>query len=118
MTQRLTRREAGLRLLAQSALLSGLPLPLLAQAQQDPALHAAIATALARGRDLRSTIVAQPIPVDSWAGQVVRDDLAYRIALAEAFESASPPDSDRTYPRRSCPSTTSWSTLVFNGFQL
>ena len=92
MTQRLTRRDAGLKLLAQSALLSGIPLPLLAQDEQDAELRSAIATAIARGRDLRSTIINGPIPVDSWSGQVLEDDLAHRFDLARAFEMASPPD--------------------------
>lgn len=93
MTQRLTRRDAGLRLLlAQSALLGGIPLPLLAQDEQDAELRSAIATAVARGRDLRSTIIEGPIPVDSWSGQVLEGDLAHRIDLARAFEMVSPSD--------------------------
>lgn len=92
MTQRLTRRDAGLRLLAHSALLSGIPLPLLAQDEQDAELRSAISTAVARGRDLRSTIIQGPIPVVSWSGPVLEADLAHRIDLARAFEMTSPPD--------------------------
>lgn len=92
MTQRLTRRDAGLRLLAQSALLSGFPLPLLAQDEQDAELRSAIATAVARGWNLRSTIIVGPIPVNSWSGQVLENDLAHRDELARAFEEASPSD--------------------------
>ena len=92
MTQRLTRRDAGLRLLVQSVLLSGIPLPLLAQDEQDAELRSAIATAVARGWGLRSTIIEGSIPVDSWSGQVLDNDLAHRVALARAFEETSPSD--------------------------
>ena len=103
MTQRLTRRDAGIRLLAHSALLSGLPLPLLAQSERDPALDAAIATARTQGQALRSTIIDGLIPVDSWAAQVVGFDLLYRIDLARAFEEVSPSDVHLYVPEKLMP---------------
>ena len=92
MNTHITRRAAGVRLIATSALLWGVPLPVFGQQNQDPNLRNAIALAIDRGGRLRSTIANGSIPVDPWAHQTIQDDLIARVDLARSFEDSSPAD--------------------------
>ena len=104
MSSRITRRDAAVRLVTQSALLWTIPLPLFGQTDQedesredarprgDTSLREAINTAINQGESLRAEVVSGSVPTTPWINGVIRRELAHRRDLAQAFFSASSPD--------------------------
>lgn len=116
MPSHITRRDAAVRLVTQSALLLAIPLPLFGQADQEgepreddrmreddtvredgrlreaPRLREAINTAINQGESLRAEVVAGSVPTTPWIDGVIRRELDHRRVLAHAFDAAPPPN--------------------------